>query len=148
MKLGSIQPAPGSVHKRKRVGRGIGSGHGKTSCRGHKGQHARNTVRPGFEGGQTPLHRRLPLRRGFNNIFQKEYAIINLGDLATRFEAGSVVTPEVLLERRIVRHLADGLKVLGNGELSHPLTVRAHKFSKQAVEKLSASGGAAEVIET
>ena len=148
MKLGSIQPAVGSVHSTKRRGRGIGSGHGKTSCRGHKGQHARNTVRPGFEGGQTPLHRRLPLRRGFNNFFRKEYAIINLGDLAERFEAGSVVTPEVLLERRIVRNLEDGIKVLGDGELTHPLTVRAHKFSKKAVEKLSASGGSAEVIET
>jgi large subunit ribosomal protein L15 len=147
MRLGELQPAKGSVQRPKRVGRGIGSGHGKTSCRGHKGQHARNTVRPGFEGGQTPLHRRLPHRRGFNNIFQRKYAIINVGDLADRFEAGTVVTPELLLERRIVRDLQDGLKVLGDGELPHPLTIRAHKFSKSALEKLSACGGAAEVIE-
>jgi large subunit ribosomal protein L15 len=147
MRLGELKPAKGSVHAAKRVGRGIGSGHGKTSCRGHKGQHARNTVRPGFEGGQTPLHRRLPHRRGFNNIFQRKYAIINVGDLADRFEPGTVVTPELLLERRIVRDLQDGLKVLGDGELPHPLTIRAHKFSKSALEKLSACGGAAEVIE-
>ena len=147
MNLGDLKPAAGSTHKRKRVGRGIGSGHGKTSTRGHKGQHARNTVRPGFEGGQTPLHRRLPRRRGFNNIFQKEYTIINLGDLAARFESGAVVTPELLLERRVVSSLRDGLKVLGDGDLPHPLTVRAHKFSKSAVEKLAACGGAAEVIE-
>lgn len=148
MKLGELKPAEGSRHRPKRVGRGIGSGHGKTSCRGSKGQHARNTVRPGFEGGQTPLHRRLPLRRGFNNIFQRKYAIINVGDLADRFEAGTVVTPEMLLERRIVSDLQDGLKVLGDGELPHPLTIRAHKFSKSALEKLSACGGSAEVIET
>jgi large subunit ribosomal protein L15 len=147
MNLGDLKPAAGSTHKRKRVGRGIGSGHGKTSTRGHKGQHARNTVRAGFEGGQTPLHRRLPRRRGFTNIFQKEYTIINLGDLATRFESGAVVTPELLLERRVVSSLRDGLKVLGDGDLPHPLTVRAHKFSKSAVEKLAACGGAAEVIE-
>ena len=147
MRLGELKPAKGSIHSRERVGRGIGSGHGKTSCRGHKGQHARNTVRPGFEGGQTPLHRRLPRRRGFNNIFQKEYTIINLGDLAARFESGAVVTPELLLERRVVSSLRDGLKVLGDGDLPHPLTVRAHKFSKSAVEKLAACGGAAEVIE-
>ena len=146
MNLGDLKPAAGSTHKRKRVGRGIGSGHGKTSTRGHKGQHARNTVRPGFEGGQTPLHRRLPHRRGFTNIFQKEYTIINLGDLATRFESGAVVTPELLLERRVVSSLRDGLKVLGDGDLPHPLTVRAHKFSKSAVEKWAACGGAAEVI--
>ena len=147
MQLGNLQPAAGSVHRRKRVGRGIGSGHGKTAGRGTKGQRARNTVRPGFEGGQTPLLRRRPLCRGFNNIFQKNYAIINLGDLGARFEAGTVVTPELLLERRIVRDLQDGLKVLGDGDLPHPLTVRAHKFSKSALEKLAASGGAAEVIE-
>ncbi len=146
MRLGELRPASGSRRPRKRVGRGIGSGHGKTSCRGHKGQHARNTVRPGFEGGQTPLHRRLPLRRGFNNIFRRKFAIINLGALAGRFEAGTVVTPDMLLERGVVSKLHDGLKVLGDGELAHPLTVRAHAFSKRACEKLSAAGGAAEVI--
>jgi large subunit ribosomal protein L15 len=104
-------------------------------------------VRPGFEGGQTPLHRRLPHRRGFTNTFQKKYAIINVGDIGDRFEPGTVVTPELLMERRIVRSLYDGLKVLGDGDLPHPLTVRAHKFSKAALEKLSACGGSAEVIE-
>lgn len=145
MKLGELSPLPGAKHAPKRVGRGIGSGHGKTSCRGHKGQHARNTVRPGFEGGQTPLHRRLPRRRGFTNIFAKEFAIINLSDLA-RFEAGTVVTPELLLEQKVIRDLKDGLKVLGDGELASALTVKAHKFSKSALDKLAAAGGSAEVI--
>jgi len=145
MRLGELSPNPGAKHSRKRVGRGIGSGHGKTSTRGGKGQLARNTVRPGFEGGQTPMHRRLPRRRGFNNIFAKEFAIINLSQLA-EFEAGTIVTPELLLERRMIRDLKDGLKVLGDGDLDRALTVRAHKFSKSAVDKLSASGGAAEVI--
>jgi len=145
MKLSDLRPNPGSTHPKKRVGRGIGSGHGKTSTRGAKGQHSRNTVRPGFEGGQTPLHRRLPRRRGFTNIFAKEFAIINLSQLAA-FEAGTEVTPELLLEKRIIRELKDGLKVLGDGELDRALTVRAHKFSKSAVEKIAASGGSAEVI--
>jgi large subunit ribosomal protein L15 len=145
MRLEDLRPNPGARHKAKRVGRGIGSGHGKTSTRGHKGQHARNTVRPGFEGGQTPLHRRLPRRRGFNNIFAKEFAIINLSQLSA-FEAGTVVTPELLIEKRVIRDLKDGLKVLGDGEIDKALTVRAHKFSKIAVDKLSACGGAAEVI--
>jgi large subunit ribosomal protein L15 len=145
MNLHELKPAPGSVKNRKRVGRGIGSGHGKTSCRGHKGQHARNTVRPGFEGGQTPLHKRLPLRRGFRNRFKKEFAIVNLSRLAD-FEAGTVVTPELLLERRLIDGIKDGVKILGDGELTHPLTVRAHRFSKSAEEKLKALGGAAEVI--
>ena len=148
MKLNEIRDNPGAHYRAKRVGRGIGSGKGKTSGRGGKGQTARSGVAlNGFEGGQTPLHRRLPHRRGFTNIFQKEYTIINLGDLATRFESGAVVTPELLLERRVVSSLRDGLKVLGDGDLPHPLTVRAHKFSKSAVEKLAACGGAAEVIE-
>jgi large subunit ribosomal protein L15 len=145
MRLGELKPNPGAKHRAKRVGRGIGSGHGKTATRGHKGQYARNTVRRGFEGGQTPLHRRLPRRRGFNNIFAKEFAIINLTQLAG-FEAGTAVTPELLLERGVIRDIKDGLKVLGDGELSLALTVRAHKFSKSAQEKITASGGAAEVI--
>jgi len=145
MRLGELHPNPGAKHRAKRVGRGIGSGHGKTATRGHKGQYARNTVRRGFEGGQTPLHRRLPRRRGFNNIFAKEFAIINLTQLAG-FEAGTEVTPELLLERGVIRDLKDGLKVLGDGELGQSLTVRAHKFSKSAQEKITASGGAAEVI--
>ena len=146
MRLDDLRPNSGSTQSRKRVGRGIGSGTGKTAGRGGKGQYARNTVRPGFEGGQTPLHRRLPRFRGFNNIFSREYAIINLSQLAG-FEAGTVVTPELLLERRVIRELKDGLKVLGDGDISLALTVRAHKFSKSAVEKISASGGTAEVIE-
>jgi large subunit ribosomal protein L15 len=145
MNLHELHPAPGSVKSKKRVGRGIGSGHGKTSCRGHKGQHARNTVRPGFEGGQTPLHRRLPLKRGFRNPFKKEYAIVNLSRLAV-FDAGTVVTPELLQERRIVDDIKDGIKILGDGELAKPITVRAHRFSKSAEEKLKACGGTAEVI--
>jgi large subunit ribosomal protein L15 len=145
MNLHTLQPAAGSTKSKKRVGRGIGSGHGKTSCRGHKGQHARNTVRPGFEGGQTPLHRRLPLRRGFRNVFKKEYAIVNLSRLAV-FEAGTVVTPELLQERRIVDDIKDGIKILGDGDLAKPITVRAHRFSKSAEEKLKACGGTAEVI--
>jgi large subunit ribosomal protein L15 len=146
MRLGELEPNPGAVQRPKRVGRGIGSGHGKTSCRGHKGQHARNTVRPGFEGGQTPLHRRLPRRRGFNNKFAKEFAVINLSQLAI-FDADTVITPELLLERRVIRELKDGLKVLGDGDLDRALTVRAHRFSKSAIDKLSACGGAAEVID-
>jgi large subunit ribosomal protein L15 len=146
MNLSDLRPNPGATHTTKRVGRGIGSGHGKTSCRGHKGQYARNTVRPGFEGGQTPLHRRLPRYRGFKNRFATEYAIINLSDLEG-FEAGTVVTPELLLEQRVIRELKDGLKVLGDGELTKALTVRADKFSKSASEKIAAAGGAAEVIE-
>ncbi len=145
MNLHELHPAPGSTKSKKRVGRGIGSGHGKTSCRGHKGQHARNTVRPGFEGGQTPLHRRLPLKRGFRNPFKKEYAIVNLSRLAV-FDAGTVVTPELLQERRIVDDIKDGIKILGDGELAKPITVRAHRFSKSAEEKLKACGGTAEVI--
>jgi large subunit ribosomal protein L15 len=145
MNLHTLQPAVGSTKSKKRVGRGIGSGHGKTSCRGHKGQHARNTVRPGFEGGQTPLHRRLPRKRGFRNAFKKEFAIVNLSRLDV-FDAGTVVTPELLQERRIVDDIKDGIKILGDGELAKPITVRAHRFSKSAEEKLKACGGTAEVI--
>jgi len=158
MKLEDLKPNPGAKHAPKRVGRGIGSGHGKTSTRGHKGQHARNTVRRGFEGGQTPLHRRLPRYRGFKNAFATEYEVVNLGALA-QFEAGTVITPELLAEKRLVRKLRierdeegavvkiEGLvKILGDGDLPHALTVRAHKFSKSALEKLAAVGGAAEVI--
>ena len=145
MRLGELRPPKGSHHRRKRLGRGIGSGHGKTAGRGTKGQHARNTVPPGFEGGQTPLHKRLPQKRGFTNIFRKEYAIVNLSRLAEVFESGAEVTPEILLERRIIRDMKDGVKVLGDGDLPHPLTVRAHRFSKSAEEKLRAAGRTAEV---
>lgn len=133
--------------KRKRVGRGIGSGHGKTSTRGMKGQKARSGggKGPGFEGGQMPLYRRLP-KRGFSNApFKQEYAEVNLAQLQG-FEAGTVVTPELLLERRVVRRLRSGVKVLGEGDLSVPLTVRAHAFSASAAAKIEAAGGKAEVI--
>jgi len=147
MRLNDLHPAPGSTHARKRVGRGTGSGHGGTSTRGHKGQKSRTSggTRPGFEGGQTPLYRRLPQRRGFRNINRKEYAVVNIDDLE-RFDAGTVVTPELLISEGIVKKLMDGVKVLGEGELTKSLTVRAHKYSKSAIEKVQTVGGTAEVI--
>ncbi len=147
MKLHELTPAPGSRQSRKRLGRGIGSGLGKTSGRGHKGQWARagGGVRPGFEGGQTPLFRRLP-KRGFKNApFKKEWSIVNLKDLE-RFEGGAVVTPEVLKQAGIVKAERDGVKILALGELSVALTIRAHAFSGAAKEKIEAAGGSAEVI--
>ncbi|SEC19667.1 50S ribosomal protein L15 [Paenibacillus sp. GP183] len=146
MKLHELSSATGSRHSRKRVGRGVGSGMGKTSTRGHKGQNARSGggTRPGFEGGQNPLYRRLP-KRGFNNPFRKEFAIVNLEDLST-FADGTEVTPEVLLESGIVKAPKDGIKILGNGELTVKLTVKANKFSQSAVEKIQAAGGQTEVI--
>ncbi|MER3473564.1 MAG: 50S ribosomal protein L15 [Armatimonadota bacterium] len=147
MFLHELKPNPGATHRRKRVGRGIGSGHGKTTGRGTKGQKARDQVPLTFEGGQTPLHRRLPRLKGFKNPTHKEYTIINVALLEERFEAGEVVTPELLLERRIIKKLEkDGLKVLGEGELTKPLTVRAHKFSKTAEQKITAVGGSVEAI--
>src|SRR5881409_3253811 len=135
--LNNIAPPKGANRKNKRVGRGIGSGHGKTATRGYKGQKSRSgtSVRAGFEGGQMPLHRRLP-KRGFTNIFRKEYAIVNV-DVLGRFVAGSTLDPQVLTERGIVKDLRDGLKVLGNGELKHALIVRAHKFSTSRAGSLS-----------
>lgn len=146
MKLHELKPAEGSRKERKRVGRGMASGHGKTSGRGHKGQKARSGggVRPGFEGGQNPLYRRLP-KRGFKNPFRKEYAIINL-DTLNRFEEGTNVTPELLIEKGIVKNVRHGIKVLGNGEINVKLTVSAHKFSQSAVEKIEAAGGKTEVV--
>lgn len=146
MKLHEIQPAEGSRHTRKRIGRGIGSGHGKTAGRGHKGQNSRSGggVRPGFEGGQNPLYRRLP-KRGFTNIFRKEFAIVNL-DTLNQFEEGTVVTPELLEVSGVVKNQKDGVKILGNGELNVKLTVKAQKFSQTAVEKIAAAGGNTEVI--
>ena len=147
MKLNELKPAPGSKKTKKRVGRGIGSGLGKTSARGQDGQKSRSGggVRPGFEGGQMPLSRRLP-KRGFTNIFAKEYATINVSDLNC-FEDGTEVTAELLKEKRIIRKMLDGLKVLGNGEITKKLTVRAVKFTKTAADKIVAAGGTAEVIE-
>lgn len=146
MKLHELQPAEGSRHTRKRVGRGTGSGLGKTSGRGHKGQNARSGggVRPGFEGGQNPIYRRLP-KRGFTSPNRVEYAVVNL-DTFNRFEDGTVVTPELLIETGVVKDLKAGVKVLANGELTKKLTIKAHKFSQSAQEKITAAGGATEVI--
>ena len=147
MKLHTLAPAEGATKERKRLGRGVGSGTGKTSGKGHKGQNARSGggVRPGFEGGQLPLFRRLP-KRGFSNAdFKVRYAVINLSDL-NRFEAGAVVTPEILKEMGLVKNQLDGIKVLGNGTLERKLTVKAHKFSKVAKEQIEKLGGKAEVI--
>ncbi|GIO10299.1 50S ribosomal protein L15 [Brevibacillus reuszeri] len=146
MKLHELQPAEGSRHTRKRIGRGIGSGTGKTAGKGHKGQKARSGggVRPGFEGGQNPLYRRLP-KRGFTNISRKEFALVSL-DALNRFEEGTVVTPELLKETGVISALRDGVKVLANGELTVKLTVKAHKFSEAAAEKIAQVGGTTEVI--
>lgn len=132
------------TRKRKRVGRGMSSGSGKTSGRGHKGQKARSKVRVGFEGGQTPLFQRLP-KRGFTNINRKEYAIVNI-DILNQFEEGTEITPEFLVETGLVKNLKSGLKVLGNGKLEKKLTVRAHKFSQSAKDAIEAAGGKVEVI--
>ena len=147
MKLHSLQPAPGAVKTRKRVGRGVGSGLGKTSGRGQKGQNSRSGggVRPGFEGGQSPLFRRLP-KRGFSNArFKTTYAVINLSDL-DKFENGTTVTPELLKEMGLIKQSLDGIKILGNGTLTKKLNVKAHKFSNVAKEQIEKLGGKAEVI--
>ncbi|MCE4051759.1 MULTISPECIES: 50S ribosomal protein L15 [Bacillaceae] len=146
MKLHELKPAEGSRKERKRVGRGIGSGTGKTAGKGHKGQNARSGggVRLGFEGGQTPLFRRLP-KRGFTNINRKEYAIVNL-DVLNRFEDGAEVTPELLIETGIVSNEKAGIKILANGKVEKKLTVKAHKFSSAAKEAIEAAGGQTEVI--
>lgn len=141
MNLNDLTPNPGSTKRKRRVARGIGSGKGKTATRGTKGQKARRQIPAWFEGGQTPIHRRLPVKRGFRNINHKEYSIINLDDLENLFKAGDEVTPEKLLESGIINQLKDGVKVLAFGEVSKKLTVKAHKFSKQAAEKISAAGG-------
>ena len=145
MNLSSLRPPAGQRHARKRVGRGMGSGHGKTASRGHKGQGSRagTRFRPGFEGGQMPLQRRLP-KRGFHNLFRKRYAIVNLKQIARLGE--SAVSPELLLERGLIRKLYDGLKVLGEGELSAPVSISAHRFSRSAREKIEQAGGKAEII--
>lgn len=146
MKLHELKPAEGSRKTRNRVGRGIGSGNGKTAGRGHKGQNSRSGggVRPGFEGGQNPLYRRLP-KRGFTNPTRKEFAILNLDQL-NRFEDGTEVTPELLIETGTVSNVKDGVKILGNGKLDKKLTVKANKFSASAVEAIEAAGGKTEVI--
>ena len=146
MKLHELHPAEGSTSAQKRLGRGSGSGLGKTSGKGHKGAKARSGggKRPGFEGGQMPLYRRVP-KRGFNNVFRTEYAEVNLERLEA-FEDGAVVDAAALLEKRIIRKELDGVKILGGGELTKKLTVQAAKFSASAKEKIEAVGGKAEVI--
>jgi len=146
MKLEDLQPAAGSKRKVKRVGRGVGSGHGKTSCKGHKGQKARSggTKGPAFEGGQMPLQRRLP-KRGFKNHFSVEFAIINLKDINTLKDM-DIITPEALLEKGVISNLKSGLKVLGEGEIQRPVTIKADAFSASALAKIAAAGGKAEVV--
>lgn len=146
MKLHELRPAAGSKKAPKRVGRGTGSGLGRNAGKGEKGQNARSGggVRPGFEGGQMPLYRRLP-KRGFTNIFAKEIVAINV-DKLNIFEDGTEVTPELLIETGVIGKVKDGVKILGNGELTKKLTVKANKFSKSAEEKITAAGGKFEVI--
>jgi large subunit ribosomal protein L15 len=145
MNLSDIRPPKGQTHAKKRVGRGMGSGHGKTSARGHKGQHAGTgfSQKRGFEGGQMPLHRRLP-KRGFNNIFKKQFAIVNLGHLE-KLE-GDTFNADSLIAAGVIHKLKDGLKVLATGQLTRKITVEAHHFSKSAVEKIEKAGGKALVI--
>jgi large subunit ribosomal protein L15 len=146
MDLSNLSPAAGSVKNRKRIGRGAGSGTGKTSGRGHKGQNSRSGggVKPGFEGGQMPLQRRLP-KRGFTSLNKKVYALVNLRDLES-FEAGSSIDPEMLINAGFIKAVCDGVKILADGELTKAVTVKAHKFSKSAAAKIEAVGGTVEVL--
>ncbi len=147
MDLSNLRPAKGATHGKKRVGRGQGSGNGKTAGRGHKGAQSRSGYKRkrGFEGGQMPLHRRVP-KRGFHNIFRDEFAVVNLDTLAERFDAGSEITADALREQGLVRKGAKKIKVLARGDISKALTVHAHKFSGKAAEKIVAAGGKAEVL--
>ncbi len=144
--LNTLKPAKGATHKRKRIGRGPGSGHGKTAARGHKGFWSRSgsSMRPGFEGGQMPLIRRIP-KRGFTNIFKKEFAVVNVGDL-NEFRKGTKVDLQKMVESGLVKKLKAGVKILGTGKLDKALHVVAHQFSKSAQEKIQAAGGTCEVI--
>ena len=146
MKLHELKAVPGATKAPKRKGRGTATGQGKTAGRGMNGQKSRSGggVRPGFEGGQMPLYRRIP-KRGFTNIWRTEYTVLNVEDL-NRFEDGTVVTPELIKEKGMAKQVKDGIKILGNGNLEKNLTVQAHKFSKTAVEKIESAGGKAEVI--
>lgn len=146
MNLSNLKPTPGSTHAKKRLGRGVGSGTGKTAGKGTKGQNSRSGggTRPGFEGGQTPFFKRLP-KRGFTNRFRKEYACVNVSEL-NRYAEGTVVSKELLLKDRLIRKELSGLKILGNGELTVKLAVQADKFTKSASEKIEAAGGSVEVI--
>lgn len=141
MGLHEIQPPKGSSFKKRRIGRGIGSGMGKTATRGTKGQKARRQIHPNFEGGQSPIFRRLPVKKGFRNINHKEFAIVNLDDLDRLFKAGDTVTPEVLIATGIISKSKDGVKILAFGSLTKKLTVSAHKFSKTAAEAITSKGG-------
>jgi large subunit ribosomal protein L15 len=147
MDLSNLKPPRGSKHAKKRIGRGQGSGNGKTAGRGHKGAKSRSgyKFKRGFEGGQMPLHRRVP-KRGFHNPFRVEYEVVNLDTLAAKFDADAVVTPELLRERGLVGGGKRPVKILARGDVSKKLTVRAHKFSGKAAEKIAAAGGATEVI--
>jgi len=146
MELNSLKPASGSTKDRKRIGRGTGSGHGKTATKGHKGQKARSggSIKPGFEGGQMPMQRRLP-KRGFNPLERKEFTLVNLGQMEI-FESGSCVDVEALLKSGLISKVRDGVKVLASGELTKALTVKAHKFSAAAKKKIATAGGTAEEI--
>jgi large subunit ribosomal protein L15 len=148
LSLNNLKPAPGSTHKKKRVGRGPGSGLGKTSGRGHKGQKSRSgySSRPGFEGGQMPLQRRLP-KRGFTNIFKKQWLEISLAKIEANFNAGDEVTPEILHERGLIKKAKHDVVILGNGDFSKSLKISAHRFTKTAKEKIEKAGGTASVIE-
>lgn len=146
MKLNNLCPAPKSVKKRKRVGRGCGSGHGSTSCRGSNGQNSRSGggVRPGFEGGQMPLYRRVP-KRGFTNVFKKDYSIVNIGQLNV-FEDGDVVDKKELIDKGIIKKVGYGVKILANGELNKKLTIKVNKFSQKAISKIELVNGKVEVV--
>ena len=148
MDLSHLKPPKGAKHAKKRIGRGQGSGNGKTAGRGHKGAKSRSgfKFKRGFEGGQMPLHRRVP-KRGFHNPFHVEYEVVNLDTLAKKFDAGTVVTPELLREQGIVSRGKAHVKVLGRGEIDKALTVRVHKFSGTAAEKIAAAGGTAEALQ-
>ncbi len=153
MDLGSLRPNKRGRKSKKRVGRGIAAGQGKTAGRGEKGQKHRSSIAPGFEGGQTPLYRRVPTLRGISSaahnigIFRREYAVVNVGSLGEKFEADAEVTPEALLACGLISKVLDGVKILGTGEIDRPLTVRAHAFSASAREKIEAADGLVEVID-
>jgi large subunit ribosomal protein L15 len=146
MRINDLSPPKGSKKKGKRVGRGPGSGHGKTSCRGHKGQKSRSggSIPPGFEGGQMPLQRRLP-KRGFTNIFRKSYAIINVEDLK-RFNEKSQVDAESLIEAGLIKEVKSGIKLLGDGDIAFPVHIKVHKASRSAIKKIEAAGGKVEIL--
>ena len=147
MNLSQLKLSEGARKSRKRLGRGPGSGHGKTSGHGHKGQKARSggNVRRGFEGGQMPLQRRLP-KRGFHNVFKKEYTVVNVSSFE-KFEEGAIITPTELIKMGVVKKIGDGIKVLGDGDLNKAFTIKAHKFSESAAEKIRSAGGEVEVIQ-